>query len=173
EFITLYNESISLRNKIDTLFTEVDGVSREVNDPEVGMKPKILKALKENRLVKQEVQNTKFVVEMLEYLSELRTSEKRFQEYMSQGRIEEAAGTITGMDRLLESPPIQTSQQIHILERLKMQLTSMKESLDQSLDDLLNEAISFKKTGADDADGFNLSVLSAVEKDNSTTLLTS
>ncbi|CAG8543014.1 3731_t:CDS:10, partial [Acaulospora morrowiae] len=173
EFITLYNESISLRNKIDTLFMEADGVSREVNDPEVGMKPKLLKALKENRLVKQEVQNTKFVVEMLEYLSELRTSEKRFQEYMSQGRIEEAAGIITEMDRLLESPPIQSSQQIHILDRLKMQLTSMKESLDQNLDDLLNEAICFKKTGADDADGFNLSVLSAVEKDNSTTLLTS
>ncbi|CAG8508919.1 5727_t:CDS:10 [Acaulospora colombiana] len=158
EFVALYDESASLRNKIDTLFMEVDSVSRGINDPETGMKPKLLTALKDNKLIKQQVQNTRCVVETLEYLSELQTSEKRFQEYMIQGRIEEAAGTITEMDRLLESPPIQTNQKIHIFDRLKIQLASMRESLERNLDDLLNEAISFKKSGENDADGFNLSI---------------
>jgi hypothetical protein len=35
------------------------------------MKPKLINALQENRTVKQEVQNTKSVVETLEYLSEV------------------------------------------------------------------------------------------------------
>ena len=35
DFVKLYNDSVSLRDKIDTLLMEVDDVSRGVNHPEV------------------------------------------------------------------------------------------------------------------------------------------
>ncbi|CAG8446893.1 11976_t:CDS:10 [Funneliformis caledonium] len=159
-FVKLYNDSVSLRYRIDTLFTEVDNVSQEVNRPETGMKPKLIDVLQENRSVMQEVQNTKSVVETLEYLSEIQKCIKRFHEYLDQGRIEEAAGTITHMDSLLESPPVPTERKIQIFDRLKLQLSIMKESLDQTLDDLLTQSISFKKI---DDEGSNLTVLSSVE----------
>ncbi|CAG8604874.1 8289_t:CDS:10 [Dentiscutata erythropus] len=172
-FIKLYNESIFLRDKINTIFTEIDNVSREINDSEVGMKPKLIAALQENRIIMQEVHSTRYVVETLEYLIEVQNSAKRFQEYLSQGRIEEAAASITHMDRLLESPPIQTDQKIHIFEKLKEQLATMKETLDQNLDDLLTESISFQKLGEDDTSGVSLTILSSVQNSDSPTLLTS
>ncbi|RIA88034.1 Centromere/kinetochore Zw10-domain-containing protein [Glomus cerebriforme] len=170
-FVKLYNNSISLRDKIDTLFMEVDVVSRGINHSETGMKPKLINALQENRTIMQEVQNTKSVVETLEYLSEIQNCVKRFQEYLMQGRIEEASGSITYMDSLLESPPIPTERKIQIFDKLKTQLSNMKESLDQTLDDLLTQSISFKKIG--DNEGFSLTVLSSVEGANATALLTS
>ncbi|CAG8450811.1 6740_t:CDS:2 [Diversispora eburnea] len=97
EFDKKKEKSVALRNKIDTLFLEVDNVSREVNDPEIGIKPKLLTTLEENRKVKQETQNTKCMIETLEYLCELQKSSQRFKEYMKQSRIEEAAGVITQM----------------------------------------------------------------------------
>ncbi|CAG8685994.1 8250_t:CDS:10 [Funneliformis mosseae] len=163
-FVKLYNDSVSLRYRIDTLFTEVDNVSQEVNRPETGMRPKLIDVLQENRSVMQEVQNTNSVVETLEYLSEVFDMKYligvRFHEYLDQGRIEEAAGTITHMDSLLESPPVPTERKIQIFDRLKLQLSIMKESLDQTLDDLLTQSISFKKI---DDEGSNLTVLSSVE----------
>ncbi|RIB26081.1 Centromere/kinetochore Zw10-domain-containing protein [Gigaspora rosea] len=171
-FIKLYNESIFLRNKIDAVFTEIDNVSREINDSEVGMKPKLITALQENRIIMREVHSTRYVVETLEYLIEVQNSAKLFHEYLTQGRIEEAAASITNMDRLLESPPIQTDQKIHIFEKLKEQLATMKETLDQSLDDLLTESISFQKL-EDDTSGVILTILSSVQNSDSPTLLTS
>ncbi|CAG8642792.1 1219_t:CDS:2, partial [Racocetra fulgida] len=87
----LYDESISLRDKIDIIFTETDNVSRDINDSE------LITALQENRVIMQEVYNTRYVVETLEYLIEVQNSAKRFQEYLIQGRIEEAAASITYM----------------------------------------------------------------------------
>ncbi|CAG8674135.1 13656_t:CDS:10 [Cetraspora pellucida] len=172
-FTKLYDESISLRDKIDTVFTETDNVSRDINDSEVGMKPKLITALQENRVIMQEVYNTRYVVETLEYLIEVQNSAKRFQEYLIQGRIEEAAASITYMDRLLVSPPIQTDQKIHVFEKLKEQMATMKETLDQNLDDLLTESISFQKLGEDDTGGVSLTILSSVQNSDSPTLLTS
>ncbi|CAG8643290.1 1192_t:CDS:2, partial [Scutellospora calospora] len=162
-FNKLYDESVFLRDKIDTVFTEVDNVSREINDSEVGMKPKLITALQENRVIMQEVHSTRYVADTLEYLIEVQNSAKRFQEYLAQGRIEEAAASITHMDRLLEFPPIQTDQKIHIFEKLKEQLTTMKETLDQSLDDLLSDSISFQKFGDDDTNGVSLIIFSSVQ----------
>ncbi|CAB4415250.1 unnamed protein product [Rhizophagus irregularis] len=170
-FIKLYNNSISLRDKIDTLFMELDIVSRGVNHSETGMKRKLVSALQENRMVMQEVKDTKSVVDALEYLNEIQNCVKRFQEYLAQGRIEEASGTITYMDSLLESPPITTERKIQIFDKLKSQLSIMKESLDQTLDNLLTQSISFKKV--DDEEGFSLTVLSSIEGANATALLTS
>ncbi|CAI2171411.1 18823_t:CDS:10 [Funneliformis geosporum] len=138
DFVNLYNDSVSLRDRIDTLFTEVHNVSQEINRPETGMRPNLINVLQENRSVMQEVQNTKSVVETLEYLSEIQKCIKKFHEYLDQGRIEEASGTITQMS----------------------QLSNMKESLDQTLDDLLTQSISFKKIGENES---NLTVLSSVE----------
>ncbi|RHZ75888.1 hypothetical protein Glove_208g66 [Diversispora epigaea] len=185
EFITLYNKSVALRNKIDSLFLEVDNVSREVNNPETGIKPKLLITLEKNRKVKQETQNTICIIETLEYLCELQKSSQRFKEYMKQSRIEEAAGIITQMDRLLESPPINADRKIYILDKLKMQVANMKESLDQYLDDLLDLAISFKNIKDENNEnndndiiinGVNFTILSTVQNldiDESATLLTS
>ncbi|GBC04367.1 hypothetical protein RclHR1_05640010 [Rhizophagus clarus] len=170
-FVKSYNNSISLRDKIDTLFMETEDISRGVNHSETGMMSKLINAVQENRMVMQEVQNTKSVVETLEYLSEVQNCVKRFQEYLLQGRIEEASGTITYMDNLLESPPITTERKIQIFDKLKSQLSTMKESLDQTLDNLLTQSISFKKIGDDEE--FSLTVLSSVEGANSTALLTS
>ncbi|CAG8445031.1 10716_t:CDS:10 [Ambispora leptoticha] len=152
-FSVLYKNSHELRERINNLFTEFENVSKEVNDPEKGVKPKLFLSLQENHDVKQDVQNNGAVMEMLNYLSEVQLCVKRFDEYLNDARIEEAAGIVREMDSLLEISPIITDRRIYIIEKLKLKLASMKNILDQTLDDLLTRAIIFERIGGDNESG--------------------
>ncbi|CAH1765824.1 23002_t:CDS:10 [Entrophospora sp. SA101] len=171
KFAKLYNNSITFRDRIDNLFLEVDEVHKKIHSSENGLKPKLLMALHQLHTITQELQNTASLVDVLNYLNEIQILMNKVQEYMKQGRIEEAAGSINEMDRLLESPPIKTERQVYIFDKLKTQSSIMKETLDQNLDDFLNHAISFKKY--EDKEEIVLTVLSSIENENFTILLTS
>ena len=57
-----------------------------------GIKPKLLAALHENHVVLQDVQNVKAIAETLEHISKVKSLTQKFNEYLLNGRIEEAAG---------------------------------------------------------------------------------
>ncbi|CAG8446798.1 5261_t:CDS:10 [Ambispora gerdemannii] len=172
-FSTLYQNSGELRERINNLFTEFENVSKEVNDPEKGVKSKLLLSLQENHDVKQDAQNSGAVTEMLNYLSEVQLCIKRFGEYLADARIEEAAGIVRGMDSLLEISPIISDKRIYIFEKLKLKLASMKDMLDQTLDDLLTRAIVFERIDGDIESGSILTVATFITGPDSATHLSS
>ncbi|CAG8494488.1 1531_t:CDS:10 [Paraglomus occultum] len=172
-FTKLYANSIQLRNKINVLFKEVDEVSREVNDPESGIKPKLLAALHENHVILQDVQNVKAVAETLEHLSKIKSLTQKFNEYLLHGRIEEAAGAAKDIDRLLESVPLRSERKIVIVERLKTQLSNIKDTLEKALIDLMSKAVIFEFIDENEQNGSTLTVLSTIQYLNYTIQLSS
>ncbi|CAG8623836.1 9996_t:CDS:10 [Paraglomus brasilianum] len=172
-FAKLYANSIQLRNKINVLFKDVEEVSREVNDPESGIKPKLLAALHENHVVLQDVQNVKAIAETLEHISKVKSLTQKFNEYLLHGRIEEAAGAAKDIDRLLESVPVRSERKIIIVERLKVQLSNIKDTLEKVLVDLMSKAVIFEFIDENEQNGSTLTVLSTIKSPNYTIQLSS
>ncbi|KAG9300697.1 hypothetical protein G9A89_023495 [Geosiphon pyriformis] len=171
-FATLDQKSGELCVQIDTLCSDIDSVSQRFYSPDLGTKQKLLVALRENQVIMQDMKNADMLVDILEYIREVQLCTKRFDDYLADFRIEEAAGTVREMDSLLDLSPIPGEKKIHILDRLKLKLASMRDKLDQTMDDLLTKAIIFDKIEGGDGGG-RLTVSTMVQSPDSAIHLSS